>query len=57
MFDQIPLDMDDGQREKLVSWTWKQVGDAYAKGYADGQCDASFAQELTSHPEVDVSSA
>lgn len=27
----------------IVEWAWKQVSDAYAKGYQDGQADAAEA--------------
>lgn len=50
MYDQMPESMGDDLREKLLTWAWAQVGDAYAKGYQQGQADAHLAYEESQPP-------
>ena len=32
--------------DKFVEWAWKQMGEAYHRGYTDGMGDEAFAQEM-----------
>ena len=40
MSSHIPSTIDDEIADDITKWTWKQIGEAYARGYQQGQADA-----------------
>jgi len=37
--------LTDQQKESLSEWLWREIGDAYARGYSQGQCDEALARD------------
>lgn len=42
--DTCPTGIAPATRDALQQWVWKQIGDGYAKGYAQANADRALAE-------------